>query len=164
MTKSKMKNSKKETQMIEFVYSGSGTPVIVLGDLGSFIFSKATAHPTKGYKYLCFAHDFKETVSIKNGNNRRYVQRKSHDTYTVNMWLERRPETLNAKAVGLPHKALPARMKDFMKKTLQPFIDDEGYIHYSDIDIIKSKIEGKEITEILGKIQKKRKIRKKKSK
>jgi hypothetical protein len=155
---------KKETQMIEFKFSTSGSPVIVLGDLGSLIFSNLTYHPQKGYKYLCFSHDYDDIVHVKKGGERRFIKTKTHDTYTCNMRLERKAKTHSTKAVGLPHKALPGRMKDYIKKCFEPYIDDEGYISKEDlITKIKRKFHGKKVETILGKVQKKRKKRKKKN-
>ena len=154
-----------EKNIIEFDYSSSGIPIIILGDLGTLTFSKITSHPDKGYKFLCFSHYYDDVIKIrdKNGGERSTVV-PTNDSYTVNMNLERKPKTHNAKASGLPHGVLPSRMKDFMKKSLKPYTDDEGYIHFNDIELIKKKIEGKEIEKILDKVQKKRKKKKPKKK
>lgn len=155
---------KGEKMTINLRYSDAGTPYIEIGDLGSFIFSKITSHPDKGYKYMCFNHTYDDAIQVKNGNERKTVLVHTNDSHTVNMFLERKPATPTAKAYGLPHGTLPSRMKDYFKKVLKPFIDDEGYIHFRDIKSIGKKIEGKDIEKILDKVQKKRKRRKKKSK
>lgn len=154
-----------DKNLIKFDYSSSGIPIITLGNLGSFTFSKITSHPVKGFKFLCFSHSYDDAIVIKDRNGgERTTLVPTQDSYTVNMNLERKPKTHNAKASGLPHGVLPSRMKDFMKKSLKPYTDDEGYIHFNDVELIKKKIEGKEIDKILDKVQKKRKKKKPKKK
>jgi len=151
-----------EPNKIQFKKSTQGTPYIEIGDLGKFIFSKITSHSEKGYKYMCFSHNYMDVISTKNTNGKRKTYSiPANNSYTVNMKLERESKNGSKKAVGLPHNTIPGRMKDFLKKTLKPLLDDEGYISYSKLDILKSKIDNKDISTILNEVQKKRKPKKK---
>lgn len=145
--------------MIEFILEP--TPIIKLGDLGELAFSNITSHPTKGYKYVCFRKDSVELLVIKRGGDRKVIEHQTHNSWVVNMFLERKAKSHSAKALGLPHKAMPGRMKDFIKKTFLPFITEEGYIRYEDLPKLKRKFNRKTVEGILGKVQKPRPKRKK---
>lgn len=158
MGKSKIK--KKEKQMIEFILEP--TPMIKLGDMGDIVFSNITSHPTKGYKYVCFRKEQVELLVVKRGNDRKVIEHKDSKSWVVNMQLERRAKSHTQKPLGLPHKAMPGRMKDFIKKTFLPFITDEGYIRYEDMPKLKRKFNRKTVEGIMDKVQKKRPKRRKK--
>jgi hypothetical protein len=153
----------KEKNMISFKFSEKGSPVIEIGDLGVMSFSKLTSHDRKGYRYLCFSHVYNDKVSVKSGTDRKIISIPTNDSYMCNMRLERKTKTKTTKAVGLPHKALPGRMKDYLKNIFEPYIDEDGYISRKNILKIQKKLNGKNINKILGKVQKPRKKRKKKS-
>lgn len=148
---------------IKFNYSENGIPVITIGEFGSLIFSNLTSHPTKGYRYICYSHSYDDMIGIKNTTGRRKtVAVPTSESFVVNMYLERKKKTSTSKAIGLPHRALPGRMKDYLKKVMLPLIDDEGYMSYDNIEKLKRKLHGKDIQKILSKIQKKRMKRGKK--
>lgn len=156
------KKQKPKKQIIEFKTSKSGLTFIDLDDMGKLIFSRLTSHPEKGYKYLCFTHEYIDVIPIKNTTGKRKtINVPTNDSYTVNIKLERKTKSGNTKAVGLPHNTLPGRMKDYLKKNIIPLLDDDGYLSYRKIDILKRKINGRNIQTILNRVQKKRKKRKK---
>lgn len=150
-----------EQETIKFDFSKSGTPVIYIGNLGMLIFSKITSHPDKGYKYMCFSHEYVDIIKDKNGKRIEIPCKESH---TVNMHLETKPKQFNQRAIGLPHSALPGRMKDFLKKSLSPMLNEKGYLSRNKINNLKQKLHGKLINEILDTVQKKRKPYKKRKK
>ena len=152
------------TDTIQFKESTGGTPYIEIGDLGKLIFSKITSHPDKGYKFMCFSHEYIDIIATKNTNgNRKTYSVPTSNSYTINMQLERESKNGNKKALGLPHNTLPGRMKDYLKKVFKPLLDEEGFLPYCEIETLKKKMDGRKITTILKKVQKKRKPRKKKS-
>lgn len=153
-----------DPKKIQFKYSNKGTPYIQIGYMGKLIFSKITSHPEKGYKFMCFSHQYIDNISIKNTTGKRKIVKvPTNESYTTNMYLQRESKNGNKKPKGLPHNTLPGRMKDYLKKIFNSLLDEEGYLPYEKIDILKKKIHNKNIKTILSKVQKKRKSRKKKS-
>jgi hypothetical protein len=147
-------------EKIEFKYTDNKHLYIQIGKYGRLTFSKITSHPMKGYKYMCFSHEYTDVINFKNTNKKRKtINIPSSNSYTINMYLER--QSKGKKPVGLPHNTLPGRVKDYLKKKIKPLLDEKGYLHYSYIDTLKKSIDNKPIKDILDKVQKKRKSRKK---
>jgi hypothetical protein len=144
-------------QVIKMEYSANGVPMIKLGETyGTLTFSKITSNPDKGYKYLCFRNSFDDTLLIKRNGKRRMVEIPATHSYVINMNLER----AKTKAVSLPLKAMPSRLKEYLKKNIKLFLDDQGYFSFRSIRKLQRKIEGAEIEKILKTVQRKRKKRK----
>jgi len=145
-----------KNQKIQFKESDSGIPIIELGEYGRLVFSRITSHPHKGYKYLCYSNNYMDAIVVKkNGDGNKVINVPTNDSYVINMMLER-----NARlGKGLPYGTIPQRLKDYLKKKLLKYLDDEYFPYYC-VEELKEELEGKEIESILGKVQKKRKPRK----
>lgn len=140
---------------IKFEYSAKKVPLIKLGTYGTLTFSQMTADPDKGYKYLCFRNSFDDALSIKRYGKRKIIEVPATHSYVLNMKMER----AKAKAVSLPLKAMPSRLKEYLKKNIRPFLDDQGYFGYKSIKKLQRRIDGAEIENILKTVQRKRKKR-----
>jgi hypothetical protein len=149
-----------EDHKIKFEITTNGIPVIELGKYGRLSFSKMTAHEKFGYKYIVYINKFVDTISMKNTvGERTTLNVPTNDSYVVNMHLQRN----TASGIGLPHNTIPQRLKEYLKKKIESYLDNE-YFPYHQIEELKNDLDGKEIETILGKIQKTRKKRKKKKK
>ena len=87
---------------------------------------------------------------------RKMVDIPANHSYVLSMKMER----AKTKAVSLPLKAMPSRLKEYLKKNIKPFLDDQGYVSFKSIKKLQRKIEGAEIEKILKTVQRKRKKRK----
>ena len=144
---------------IEFEESDNGTPIIKLGEYGKLMFSKLTAHPFKGYKYLCYVNKYLDTITVKGKERSKSYSIPTNDSYMVNMKLERNSRLKK----GLPYGTIPQRLKDFLKISLKKYTEG-GYIAHHLVDELKADINGQVIENILDEVQKPRKKRRKKSK
>lgn len=144
-------------QVINFEYSAKGIPQIKLGETyGTLTFSKMTSDPDKGYKYLCFRNSFDATLLIKRNGKRKMVEIPTNYSYVIDMHMKR----AKTKAVSLPLKVMPSRLKEYLRKNINPLLDSEGYLSFKSIKKLQRKINGKEIEQILKTVQRKRKKRK----
>jgi hypothetical protein len=145
----------------EFKYSGKGLPYIDLGE-GQLVFSKITAHPEKGYKYLAYNHRCIDVVVFKKKKDgqavRETFEAEQHDSHTFNMHFYKD----QAKKKGIPRDTLiPTRLGDWLRKIFAGLIDDEGYMPYNKIRVLERKINNADLDEILKtKIKQKRKKKK----
>lgn len=147
--------------MVKLLHSDRGTPYIDMGEFGSLIFSKMTAHPTKGYKWLTYSRRYNETFEIKktvDGEIVRDVYKvPAHDSCAFTFQLKK-----NYKGdEGVPRGTIPPRLANFFRKIFDSLTDDEGYFPYENIETLGNIFESTNFKKVM-KTPIKRKKRKKK--
>lgn len=157
---------------LEFCTSPKGTPYIDLGE-GQLVFSKITADPQRGYRYMAYNHRYMDTITIKkkktvNGKSvavRDSFEAEVHDSHTFNMWfyMDR------AKKKGIPRDSIiSVRLGEWLRKTFSRLITIDGILPYSKIPELEQIINEADLETILAtklkrKIKRKPKKRKKKN-
>jgi hypothetical protein len=146
--------------MISLEYSNRKIPFIDLEDYGRLSFSALTAHPEKGYKFICFNRVANDTVRVKKKVNGEVVEKfiKAQERYsaTLDMYFERSIGQQGQKK-GVPKGSMPNRLKDWLKKTFKKFITEDKYFPYDRIEEFQKYLAKQDIDKILSKPQRKRK-------
>lgn len=127
--------------MISLEYSKMGTPIIDLEEFGRLTFSALTAHPSKGYRFICYNRS--ETVEKR-------------ESCTFDMYFERKVGQ-QGQTKGIPKGSIPQRLGDWLRKTFKDFITEDKYFPYNRIKDFQKYLAKQSIDKILAKPQRKRK-------
>lgn len=146
--------------MISLEYSEKGTPIIDLEDFGRLTFSSLTAHPSKGYRFICYNRSYSEKIRIKkkvNGETvEKFMNTNQRESCTFDMYFERKVGQ-QGQTKGIPQGSIPQRLGDWLRKTFKDFITEDKYFPYNRIKDFQKYLAKQSIDEILSKPQRKRK-------
>ena len=153
--------------MISLEYTNKGVPFINMGEHGRLTFSKLTAHPEKGYKFITYNRSYMDEVRIKKKVNgeviEEYYKAPSRDSYAFDMRFQRKTGQ-QGQTKGIPRNTIPTRLGDWLRKTFKKYITTDLYFPYGNIKLLEEEIEKARVKNILSKPQRKRKIKKRKKK
>ena len=137
---------------VTFETTSKGKQIINLGD-GYLVFSDMTKCP-KGYKWLVYSRDYTEMIPIKNADGTRDVHEvRQRDSYVFNFKMKQDSEGLR----GVPRGTIPPKLVNWFVKTFDKLTDADGVFPYSNISVLKQKIESKDFSKFTNK-KKKRKV------
>jgi hypothetical protein len=123
---------------MEMKISENGTPYIQLKN-GRFIFSRITAHPDKGFKYLCFVGTDTTSVCVSSAKakHKKYSDIVEDVAFTVRLSDFRRSD-----ADGFPKKKIKGQISNislnWIKKLISERINDEFLPYKAIPDIMTS--------------------------
>lgn len=126
--------------------SKNGTPYIELNN-GRFIFSRSTAMPDKGYKYLCYVGTDTTSVCLSGAKakRKRYANVVEDVNFTVRLRDFRRDDTK-----AFPKKKIKGQISDislnWFKKLIMSFIVDD-YVPFRAIPEIMTQINWEDDTD-----------------
>lgn len=153
--------------MISLEYTDKGVPYINMGEYGRLTFSKLTAHPEKGYRFVCYNRVYREKVRIKKKIEgevvEQYIKTEGRDSFTFDMFFERTVGQ-QGQTKGMPRNTIPTRLGDWFRKTFKKYITKEKYFPYKNIKLLEEEIAKARIKTILSKPQRKQRVKKKKKK
>ncbi len=122
---------------MKFEFSKSGTPFIQL-DAGKLIFSKSTADPIKGYKYICYCGTETTSVCVSSARakNKKYHKITEDINFTVRLKDFRRD---NKKAFPRKVKVISKISLNFIKNLITKNVIDE-HLPFDVIPYIKDQV------------------------
>lgn len=146
--------------MILLEYSKRGVPIINLDGFGRLTFSRLTAHPEKGYRFICFNRAYMERIRVKSKKNgevvEKYVKAEQRDSVTFDMNFERKVGQ-QGQTKGIPKGMIPQRLGDWLRKTFKNYITEDKYFPYYNIEELEEYLAKQDIAKILAKPQRRRK-------
>jgi len=149
--------------MISLEYTDKGVPFINMGEHGRITFSKLTAHPQKGYRFICYNRTYIDEVRIKKKIDGEVVEEfykaPTRDSYVFDMSFQRKT---GQQTKGIPRNTIPTRLGDWLRKIFKKYITTDKYFPYANIKLLEEEIEKAKVKNILSKPQRKRKVKKKK--
>jgi len=152
--------------MISLEYTNKEVPFINMGEHGRLTFSKLTAHPDKGYKFITYNRTYIEEVRIKKKVDGEVVEEfykaPTRDSYAFDMLFQRKTGQKQQK--GIPRNTIPPRLGDWLRKIFKKYITEDLYFPYENIHLLEEEIEKAKVKNILSKPQRKRKVKKRKGK
>lgn len=120
---------------MQILLSTTGTPYIELEGGDKLIFSKATADPVKGFKYLCYSGKSTSTVCISGSRakNKKYSKIVENVNFSVRLSDFKRP-TSNPK--GFPKGIMPKITLGYFKKEISKLLDKDGYLPFDMVPVL----------------------------
>ena len=117
---------------MQITFSKSGTPLIELENGGKLIFSKTTAHPYLGYKFICYSGQTATTTCISGAKvkNKKYAKIVEDDNFTVRVKDFRRSDKQPFKT-----DVLSPIMINFLKKKITSLTEGD-YFPYDNIPVL----------------------------
>jgi len=121
---------------MELKYSAKGTPYIDLGKYGRLIFSKYTAHPELGYKYLAYNNSgFKKIattiVNAEGKKERIFTYKQFRDSDMFNFKMKRDEKGIR----GIPRGTIPQKIGQALIQIFDSLTED-GYMPYSNLELL----------------------------
>lgn len=148
--------------MILLEYSEKRVPFINLEQFGRISFSKLTAHPSKGYKFVCYNRCVMEitrvTKKVQGEVKEKFLKSEHRDSVTLDMDLQRKIGRQGA-AKGFPKGTINPRLADWLRKAFKKYVTEDKYFPYDRIRKLKTYLARQEIEKIIAKPQRKRKVK-----
>ena len=130
--------------MISLVYTDKNVPFINMGEHGRLTFSKLTAHPQKGYKFICYHRAYEEEIIIKrkvDGEIKKETYKApARDSYTFDMEFQMKVGQ-QGQTKGIPRNTIPTRLGDWLRKIFKKYITEDKYFPYENIELLEEEIE-----------------------
>ena len=125
----------------------NGKQIINLNEKERIVFSDITKTP-KGYKWIVYSREYIESIPLKNSDGTRdFREVKQRDSYVFNFKMKQDEAGLR----GVPRHTIPTKLVKWLVKTFDKLIDEDGIFPYSNISILKEKIESKYFSRITKK-------------
>jgi hypothetical protein len=127
---------------IELKLSPKGTPYLDMGIHGRLIFSNATAHPTKGYKWIAYNREFKEIMKMKKIiKGEKIIIEKEVPSRDSQMFRA-------AKLEDVPRGSIPRKLVDWINKQLAALCVD-GYMPRKAIEVLAKRVEKADFKKVM---------------
>lgn len=140
---SKKPKKEKGPDNMRLSYSKSGTPFIDMNGTDRFIFSKSTADPVRGYKFICFKKRITNTVTISGAKAKR--KRTADISEDVNFTLKIQNLKRDGKT-GPPKGVIPSLTMTYLKRLFKKHLKGE-YLPHTSIPEIEKEINGETETD-----------------
>lgn len=116
---------------MQILLSSTGTPYIELENGGKLIFSKITADPIRGYRFLCYNNTKTSSVTVsgKNAKRKKTYSVSEDENFTVRLKDFKRDDKK-----GFPKGIVDKITLSYLKKKVMDLVDDEGYLPYYRIE------------------------------
>jgi hypothetical protein len=120
---------------MELKYSSTGIPYIDLGRYGRLAFSKYTAHPKLGYKYLAYNNSgFKNvpvTVEVNGKKKRVHIRKAFRDSDVFNFKMKRDEKGIR----GIPRGTIPQKLGQALVQVFDTLTEGD-YMPFSNIELL----------------------------
>ncbi len=146
--------------MIRLEFSDKNVPFINLEEYGRLAFSTLTAHPIKGYRFICYSRCYEDQIRIKKKYKgeviERYYRTEGRDSTVLDMEFQRK---IGQQTKGFQRGTIPPRLGEWIRKIFKKFITEDKYFPYEQIEPLRKYLARQDVDKILSKPQRKRKVK-----